>query len=48
VCQDRAGRRCWVAGTEAACRPAGEIFRLVIDAPSEVDEAVARCRAQWN
>jgi hypothetical protein len=48
VCQDPAGRRCWVAGTEAACRPDGEIFRLVIDAPSEVDEAVARCRAQWN
>ena len=48
VCQDPAGRRCWVAAREAACRPDGDVFRVVIDAPSEVDEAVARCRAQWN
>jgi hypothetical protein len=48
VCRDGRGRRCWAAGTPAACAPSadgsGDVYRLVIDRPTDVDAALAACR----
>jgi hypothetical protein len=50
VCEDAAGRRCWVAERGAECGPGGGVFRVVIDDPARPDvaDALADCRAQWN
>jgi hypothetical protein len=50
VCQDPAGRRCWVAARESECGASGQVFRVVIDDPARADvaDALADCRAQWN
>jgi hypothetical protein len=46
VCRDDATRRCWTAPREGDCAPDGRPYRLIVDAPADVADALAGCREQ--
>jgi hypothetical protein len=44
ICRDAGTRRCWTAPREPDCAPAGRLYRIVIDAPDQIADALAGCR----
>jgi hypothetical protein len=46
VCRDDTTRRCWTAPREGDCAPDGRPYRLIVDAPADVADALAGCREQ--